>query len=65
MCLRRFCGGREEGAECDIVCALFACDHREVAGIMAGDADDLVEAENAARVFVGRVFLADMDAVGV
>lgn len=32
---------------------------------MTGDADDLVEAQNPARVLVGGVFLADMNAVGV
>ena len=54
---------REEAAEGDVVGAGLGRLDGEMAARVAGDADDPVGAEDAARLVVGRILLADMDAV--
>ena len=54
---------REEAAEGDVVGAGLGGLDREMAAVIAGDADDAVGAEEPARLGIGRVLLADMDAV--
>ena len=56
--------GREEGAERDIIGARLARLHREVAAVVAGDADLRRRAEQRARLARIAVLLPEMDAVG-
>ena len=56
---------REEGAERDVVGAGLGGDEGAVAAVAAGHADDAVGAEPAARLGIGHVLLADMDAVAI
>ena len=61
--LRLFGRGRKERAERDIVGARFGGLDREMARIVAGDADDASGPTARARLGIGRVVLADMHAV--
>ncbi len=57
--------GRKEGAESDVVRAGLGGLHGEVAAIVAGDAYDAVAADQATRLAVTGVALADMNAVAI
>ncbi len=60
----RCLGGRvEEGPEGNIVCPLLARLHRQMAAVMAGDADDARRTDRLSRQGIRRVFLADMHPV--
>ena len=54
---------RIEAAEGDIIGAGLGRLDGEIAAAVAGDADDAVRTQKAPRLGIGRVFLADMDAV--
>ena len=55
--------GGVEGAESHIVGAFFTGFHGEMAAVVAGDADNGVLADQAPRLGITGVLLADMDAV--
>ena len=55
--------GGIEGAEGDVVGAGFSGFHGQMAGVVAGDADDGFVADGGAGLFVGHVILAHMHAV--
>src|SRR5580704_3910364 len=63
--LGRLCRAREEGAEGDIIGAGLGGDQRAVPAVAAGYPDDAVGPEEAARLGVGHILLADMDAVAI
>jgi hypothetical protein len=56
-------GGREEGPEGHVVGAGLGGLHGQVAAVVAGDADHRARPHDLAGLLVGRVALADMDAV--
>jgi hypothetical protein len=63
MVLGIFGGGRIKSTESHIVGALFSGEHRQMARIMASDADDGAGANGFAGLGVRTVLLTDMDAV--
>ena len=63
--LGRLCRAREEGAERDIIGAHLGGDHRAVPAVAAGHPDDAVGSEEAARLGIGHILFADMDAVAI
>src|SRR5260221_9374373 len=53
----------EEGTEGDVIGARLGRVDGEVPAVMAGDADDAIGTEQAARLIIGSILLPDMDAV--
>src|SRR5438132_7845186 len=56
---------REKRAEGDVIGADLGGDQGAMTAVAAGHPDDAVGAEQAARLGIGHVFLADMDAVAI
>src|SRR6266446_3976654 len=63
--LGRLGGAREEGAEGDVIGAGLGGDQRAMPAVAAGHPDDAVGPEEAARLGVGHILFADMDAVAI
>ena len=65
MLRARFGRAREKCAERDVIGAGFGGDERAVAARAASHADDAIGAQEPTRLGIGRVLLADVDAVAI